>query len=486
MKQFILAALLLLSSASFACQFPSATIPGIEDENSHVKRTRRGRGFYVPADAILVTANGDQYGSKDAIDRLNQINNTGGNVTVVTETQIPNGPTVTQTVWGEVLPDGGYINTTVTKTDDGKTTTTVTDKTTVDGEGDVTQSTTTTTEPSQGDTPVYDPFDGEPESDNVTTSTEKGKSEDGIKTVIITVTRHYDDGSRLEVRTESWTDLDGIYHEIITKIYYDQNGVEIFRETATINTMVNADGSVTTTAQIIRPPIFELPDGSGTQFLLASDGSLYVLAGSDDGYSIRRVTIAGIHDAGNRKDRTRHAQMFREVAADGRLTGISVIYANSLETPGPFVPEIRLPVRYDPDPEDSTKVVVIPYASAELWIKHLPGGVETENCTWQLAGTLGADDLNLYAVGAPLKIFGKIPLPATAAAGDEFILLLRLVDADGNASGEEITAGSNQPVITPPDRTVIVVGQDSDQLAGTGYTNAYVFRIKFNGRKALR
>ena len=482
MKRFITAALLFAAAIVAACQFPSASVPGIEDTRRPAKND--GRGFNVPAGAILVTPDGEMYGSKHAIDTLNGIADTGGNVTSVTQTQLPDGTVVTQITTTERTPGGGYVNTTVTTTDNGTTTTTVTDQTTVDSEGNVSQKTDSDTTTSQGGNQIYDPFDGEPEGSSTTTTTGTGKSPEEIKTEITTVTRYYDDGTKLEVRTETWTDLDGVLHTVVTKIYYDTDGKEIFRETATILETANADGSTTITAQIIRPPVFEAPDG--TRFLLGTDGHLYILADPSAGYYIRRVSIAGIHDAGNRQERTRHAQMLQEVDSLGRLTGISVIYNNGLETPGPFVPEIRLPVRYDPDPEDSTKMVVIPYASAELWLKHLPGGVETESCTWQLAGSLGADDLQLYAVGAPLKIFGNIPLPANAAAGDEFILLLRLVDADGNASGEEITAGSNLPVITPPDKTVIVVGQDSDRLSGTGYSNSYVFRVKYSGRKALR
>ena len=479
MKRYITAALLFAAAVVAACQFPSASVSGIEDS----KRSAKGRGFFIPADAILVTPYG-MYGSQNAIDRLHHINNTGGNVVGITQTRLPDGTVVTQTTTTERTPGGGYVNTTETQTDNGTTTTTVTDKTTVDSEGNVSQKTDSDTTTSQGGNQIYDPFDGEPEGSSTTTTTGTGKSPEEIKTEITTVTRYYADGTKLEVRTETWTDLDGVIHTVVTKIYYDTDGKEIFRETATILETANADGSTTITAQIIRPPVFEAPDG--TRFLLGTDGHLYILADPSAGYYIRRVSIAGIHDAGNRQERTRHAQMLQEVDSLGRLTGISVIYNNGLETPGPFVPEIRLPVRYDPDPEDSTKMVVIPYASAELWLKHLPGGVETESCTWQLAGSLGADDLQLYAVGAPLKIFGNIPLPANAAAGDEFILLLRLVDADGNASGEEITAGSNLPVITPPDKTVIVVGQDSDRLSGTGYSNSYVFRVKYSGRKALR
>ena len=482
MKRYITAALLFAAATAAACQFPSASVPGIEDTRRPAKND--GRGFNVPAGAILVTPDGEMYGSKHAIDTLNGIADTGGNVTGVTQTQLPDGTVVTQTTTTERTPGGGYVNTTVTTTDNGTTTTTVTDKTTVDSEGNVSQKTDSDTTTSQGGNQIYDPFDGEPEGSSTTTTTGTGKSPEEIKTEITTVTRYYDDGTKLEVRTETWTDLDGVIHTVVTKIYYDTDGKEIFRETATILETANADGSTTITAQIIRPPVFEAPDG--TRFLLGTDGHLYILADPAADYYIRRVSIAGIHDAGNRQERTRHAQMLQEVDQLGRLTGISVIYNNGLETPGPFVPEIRLPVRYDPDPEDSTKMVVIPYASAELWLKHLPGGVETENCTWQLAGSLSAEDLQLYAVGAPLKIFGNIPLPANAAAGDEFILLLRLVDADGNASGEKITAGSNLPVITPPDKTVIVVGQDSDQLPGTGYSNSYVFRVKYSGRKALR
>ena len=482
MKRFITAALLFAAAIVAACQFPSASVPGIEDTRRPAKND--GRGFNVPAGAILVTPDGEMYGSQHAIDALNGIADTGGNVVGITQTRLPDGTVVTQTTTTERTPDGGYVNTTVTTTDNGTTTTTVTDKTTVDSEGNVSQKTDSDTTTSQGGNQIYDPFDGEPEGSSTTTTTGTGKSPEEIKTEITTVTRYYDDGTKLEVRTETWTDLDGVLHTVVTKIYYDTDGKEIFRETATILETANADGSTTITAQIIRPPVFEAPDG--TRFLLGTDGHLYILADPSAGYYIRRVSIAGIHDAGNRQERTRHAQMLQEVDSLGRLTGISVIYNNGLETPGPFVPEIRLPVRYDPDPEDSTKMVVIPYASAELWLKHLPGGVETESCTWQLAGSLGADDLQLYAVGAPLKIFGNIPLPANAAAGDEFILLLRLVDADGNASGEEITAGSNLPVITPPDKTVIVVGQDSDRLSGTGYSNSYVFRVKYSGRKALR
>lgn len=482
MKRYITAALLFAAAIVAACQFPSASVPGIEDTRRPAKND--GRGFNVPAGAILVTPDGEMYGSKHAIDTLNGIADTGGNVTSVTQTQLPDGTVVTQITTTERTPGGGYVNTTVTTTDNGTTTTTVTDQTTVDSEGNVSQKTDSDTTTSQGGNQIYDPFDGEPEGSSTTTTTGTGKSPEEIKTEITTVTRYYDDGTKLEVRTETWTDLDGVLHTVVTKIYYDTDGKEIFRETATILETANADGSTTITAQIIRPPVFEAPDG--TRFLLGTDGHLYILADPSAGYYIRRVSIAGIHDAGNRQERTRHAQMLQEVDSLGRLTGISVIYNNGLETPGPFVPEIRLPVRYDPDPEDSTKMVVIPYASAELWLKHLPGGVETESCTWQLAGSLGADDLQLYAVGAPLKIFGNIPLPANAAAGDEFILLLRLVDADGNASGEEITAGSNLPVITPPDKTVIVVGQDSDRLSGTGYSNSYVFRVKYSGRKALR
>ena len=482
MKRYITAALLFAAAIVAACQFPSASVPGIEDTRRPAKND--GRGFNVPAGAILVTPDGEMYGSQHAIDALNGIADTGGNVTSVTQTQLPDGTVVTQITTTERTPGGGYVNTTVTTTDNGTTTTTVTDQTTVDSEGNVSQKTDSDTTTSQGGNQIYDPFDGEPEGSSTTTTTGTGKSPEEIKTEITTVTRYYDDGTKLEVRTETWTDLDGVLHTVVTKIYYDTDGKEIFRETATILETANADGSTTITAQIIRPPVFEAPDG--TRFLLGTDGHLYILADPSAGYYIRRVSIAGIHDAGNRQERTRHAQMLQEVDSLGRLTGISVIYNNGLETPGPFVPEIRLPVRYDPDPEDSTKMVVIPYASAELWLKHLPGGVETESCTWQLAGSLGADDLQLYAVGAPLKIFGNIPLPANAAAGDEFILLLRLVDADGNASGEEITAGSNLPVITPPDKTVIVVGQDSDRLSGTGYSNSYVFRVKYSGRKALR
>ena len=482
MKRYITAALLFAAAIVAACQFPSASVPGIEDTRRPAKND--GRGFNVPAGAILVTPDGEMYGSKHAIDTLNGIADTGGNVTGVTQTQLPDGTVVTQTTTTERTPGGGYVNTTVTTTDNGTTTTTVTDQTTVDSEGNVSQKTDSDTTTSQGGNQIYDPFDGEPEGSSTTTTTGTGKSPEEIKTEITTVTRYYDDGTKLEVRTETWTDLDGVLHTVVTKIYYDTDGKEIFRETATILETANADGSTTITAQIIRPPVFEAPDG--TRFLLGTDGHLYILADPSAGYYIRRVSIAGIHDAGNRQERTRHAQMLQEVDSLGRLTGISVIYNNGLETPGPFVPEIRLPVRYDPDPEDSTKMVVIPYASAELWLKHLPGGVETESCTWQLAGSLSAEDLQLYAVGAPLKIFGNIPLPANAAAGDEFILLLRLVDADGNASGEEITAGSNLPVITPPDKTVIVVGQDSDRLSGTGYSNSYVFRVKYSGRKALR
>ena len=482
MKRYITAALLFAAAIVAACQFPSASVPGIEDTRRPAKND--GRGFNVPAGAILVTPDGEMYGSKHAIDTLNGIADTGGNVTGVTQTQLPDGTVVTQTTTTERTPGGGYVNTTVTTTDNGTTTTTVTDQTTVDSEGNVSQKTDSDTTTSQGGNQIYDPFDGEPEGSSTTTTTGTGKSPEEIKTEITTVTRYYDDGTKLEVRTETWTDLDGVIHTVVTKIYYDTDGKEIFRETATILETANADGSTTITAQIIRPPVFEAPDG--TRFLLGTDGHLYILADPAADYYIRRVSIAGIHDAGNRQERTRHAQMLQEVDQLGRLTGISVIYHNGLKTPGPFVPEIRLPVRYDPDPEDSTKMVVIPYASAELWLKHLPGGVETENCTWQLAGSLSAEDLQLYAVGAPLKIFGNIPLPANAAAGDEFILLLRLVDADGNASGEKITAGSNLPVITPPDKTVIVVGQDSDQLPGTGYSNSYVFRVKYSGRKALR
>ena len=485
MKRYITAALLFAAAVVAACQFPSAKIPGVDDIR-HGTRKSGGRGFFVPADAILVMPNGEMYGSQNAINQLLGINNSGGNVTHITQTWIPGGTVVTQTTTTERTPGGGYVNTTVTTTDNGTTTTTVTDKTTVDSEGNVSQKTDSDTTTSQGGNQIYDPFDGEPEGSSTTTTTGTGKSPEEIKTEITTVTRYYDDGTKLEVRTETWTDLDGVIHTVVTKIYYGTDGKEIFQETATILETANADGSTTIAAQIIRPPVFEAPDGSGTRFLLGTDGHLYILADPAADYYIRRVSIAGIHDAGNRQERTRHAQMLQEVDQLGRLTGISVIYNNGLETPGPFVPEIRLPVRYDPDPEDSTKMVVIPYASAELWLKHLPGGVETESCTWQLAGSLGADDLQLYAVGAPLKIFGNIPLPANAAAGDEFILLLRLVDADGNASGEEITAGSNLPVITPPDKTVIVVGQDSDQLSGTGYSNSYVFRVKYSGRKALR
>ena len=476
MKRYITAALLFAAAVVAACQFPSASVPGIEDTRRPAKND--GRGFNVPAGAILVTPDGEMYGSQHAIDTLNGIAATGGNVTGVTQTQLPDGTVVTQTTTTERTPGGGYVNTTVTKTDNGTTTTTVTDKTTVDSEGKVTQSVDNSTTVSQGKKPVYDPFDGEPEGSSTTTTTGTGKSPEEIRTEITTVTRYYDDGTKLEVRTETWTDLDGVIHTVVTKIHYDTDGKEIFRETATILE------STTITAQIVRPPVFEAPDG--TRFLLGTDGHLYILADPSAGYYIRRVSIAGIHDAGNRQERIRHSLMLQEVDSLGRLTGISVIYNNGLETPGPFVPEIRLPVRYDPDPEDSTQMVVIPYASAELWLKHLPGGVETESCTWQLAGSLGADELQLYAVGAPLKFFGNIPLPANAAAGDEYILLLRLVDADGNASGEEITAGSNLPVITPPDKTVIVVGQDSDQLSGTGYSNSYVFRVKYSGRKALR
>lgn len=482
MKRFITAALLFAAAIVAACQFPSASVPGIEDTRRPAKND--GRGFNVPAGAILVTPDGEMYGSQHAIDALNGIADTGGNVVGITQTRLPDGTVVTQTTTTERTPDGGYVNTTVTTTDNGTTTTTVTDQTTVDSEGNVSQKTDSDTTTSQGGNQIYDPFDGEPEGSSTTTTTGTGKSPEEIKTEITIVTRYYDDGTKLEVRTETWTDLDGVIHTIVSKIYYGTDGKEIFRETATILEIANADGSTTITAQIVRPPVFEAPDG--TRFLLGTDGHLYILADPSAGYYIRRVSIAGIHDAGNRQERTRHSQMLQEVDQLGRLTGISVIYNNGLETPGPFVPEIRLPVRYDPDPEDSTKMVVIPYASAELWIKHLPGGVETESCTWQLAGSLSAEDLQLYAVGAPLKIFGNVPLPANAAAGDEFILLLRLVDADGNASGEEVTAGSNLPVIAPPDKTVIVVGQDSDRLSGTGYSNSYVFRVKYSGRKALR
>ena len=50
------------------------------------------------------------------------------------------------------------------------------------------------------------------------------------------------------------------------------------------------------------------------------------------------------------------------------------------------------------------------------------------------------------------------------SSGDEAILLLRLVDADGNASGETLTEGEAEPVVTLPDsktRTFTATGSGS-------------------------
>lgn len=139
------------------------------------------------------------------------------------------------------------------------------------------------------------------------------------------------------------------------------------------------------------------------------------------------------------------------------------------------------------NPDNPEQVLTVAYTSAELWCKVLPGGEETTASKWTRLKVLEGENLNMHVQRVPLKIFGSVTLPQMSS-GDEAILLLRLVDADGNASGETLTEGDSDPVVTLPDSKTrsYTSGTADAEFENTSYSSPFLFRIRYTGKTSLK
>ena len=289
----------------------------------------------------------------------------------------------------------------------------------------------------------------------------------GVTTETVTTTVTKTDGSSTVTKVETKTDDGG---SVITK--------------QTTVTETGADGSTTSTTTIDKAA--HIVDGH--TFYLDKDGNLKVIQTGSTPLYVTRVRYTGFYGVTHSTGKP-HAKISNEASADGSSSSIVATYDNTSEAPLPATVSVVLPPKYKTDPDDPSKQVQIPYASAELWAKVLPGGVESAASKWQLAGSLSGDNLAVHATNTPLKIFGRVTLPTQPAQDDEVILLLRLVDADGNASGEAITEGDTEPVVTLPDtktRTYTAGTATGAEFENTGYTSPFLMRFKFNGKVSLK
>lgn len=301
-----------------------------------------------------------------------------------------------------------------------------------------------------------------------------------ISTTTTTVTDAY--GVTTETVTKTVTKSDG--SSTVTKVetQTDDGGSVIMKQTTVTET--GADGSTTSTMTIDKAA--HIVDGH--TFYLDKDGNLKVIQTGSTPLYVTHVRYTGFYGVTHSTGKP-HAKISNEVSADGSSSSIVASYDNTTAAPLPATVSVVLPPKYKTDPDDPSKQVQIQYVSAELWAKVLPGGVESAASKWQLAGSLSGDNLAVHATNTPLKIFGRVTLPTQPAQNDEVILLLRLVDADGNASGEAITEGDTEPVVTLPDtktRTYTAGTATGAEFDNTGYTSPFLMRFKFNGKVSLK
>lgn len=363
--------------------------------------------------------------------------------TIVTVTEPSQGTSVTKTVTTYPAPGGSVTETTI-ETTSGGSTSTVSAFYEVEETPDGTFTTATVTN-----------ADG---SSKITVTENHGS------TVTVTVTEKNPDGTVIRKTTETTTTVTDGTTGAVTK--------------TTVRTGDNYWNPRTNSNDI--------SDG-GDVFFLSPDGSLSIASQSDTVYSTL-VNISGscISDMrSNYKGGHRVFSVSRD--SSGAVSEVSVTYTNGAEVPLPVNPAITLAPKYKTDPSDSSKLVQIPYARAELWYKILPSGSETSASVWHKAATVTGSALTANTINAPLRLFGPVNIPA-ASQGDSILFLLYLVDEDGSASGEQPVEGEAEPVVSPPDTKTVVIGSSdsSAEFNGTAYTSPYLYRVVYNGKKALK
>lgn len=362
----------------------------------------------------------------------------------------------------------------------------------------------TVTEPSQGVsvtktvTTYFTPYGSVTETTIATTS--------GGSTSTVTAVHEVEEIAGVTTTTATITNTDGSSKVTVTEEKAAESGTitkvteteknpagTVIRETSETTTTVTNAGTVTKSTVRTgdnywnpRTNSNDISDG-GEVFFLSPSGSLHVASQSASPNS-KLVNISGscISDMrSNYKGGHRVFSVSRD--SSGAVSEVSVTYTNGAEVPLPVNPAITLAPKYKTDPSDSSKLVQIPYARAELWYKILPAGSETSASVWHKAATVTGSSLTANTINAPIRLFGPISIPA-ASQGDSIIFLLYLVDEDGSASGEQPVEGEADPVVTPPDTKTVVIGSadSSAEFNGTAYTSPYLYRVVYNGKKALK
>ena len=361
---------------------------------------------------------------------------------IVTVTEPSQGVSVTKTVSTYFTTNGSVTETTIATTSGGSTST-VTAVHEVEEIAGVTTTTATVTN-----------------ADGSSTITVTKDSDTSVTT---TVTEKNPDGTVMRETTETTTTVTDETTGVVTK-----------------NTIRTGDNYWNP-----RTNSNDISDG-GDVFFLSPTGSLSVASQSASPNS-KLVNISGscISNMSNFKGGHRVFSVSRD--SGGAVSEVSVTYTNGAEVPLPVNPAITLAPKYKTDPNDPSKLVQVPYARAELWYKILPAGSETSASVWHKAATVTGSALTANTINAPIRLFGPVSIPA-ASQGDSIIFLLYLVDEDGSASGEQPVEGEADPVVSPPDTKTVVIGsQDSSsEFDGTAYTSPYLYRVVYNGKKALK
>ena len=296
--------------------------------------------------------------------------------------------------------------------------------------------------------------------DTVTTTTSSRVTTSGVNYVTVTTVTKTTAGAETTVVHEYAVDADG-------NTVYDR----------TTTTAAGADGNTVKTTETVKSALVV----DGVTFYLDAGGTLRAIVPAGAKLSVKTVTYTGFYAVTQRAENP-HCRI--SVSADGTIT---MTYKNGVETPLPAALSVVMQPRQKLNPDNPEQVVTVAYTSAELWCKVLPGGEETAASKWTRLKVLEGENLNLHAQRVPLKIFGSVTLPQMSS-GDEAILLLRLVDADGNASGETLTEGEAEPVVTLPDsktRTFTATGSEAE-FENTSYSSPFLFRIRYTGKTALK
>ena len=451
-----------------------------------------------------ISPNGEIETSTTDYNRTTAIIPSGENDGVVAGSQTTvstgkNGETITTTVTNVLLPDGSIksdieerreqttVSSTVTGAD-GVTTTTV-----VNGAGAI-LSQKQVTETNNGDgsvskitsiTPVS--AGGHTNTREVTTRTYTGSSGAEVYETVIATTEWTGD-CRLITKTtitEETSAADQITRKetYTQRTYYSPHDEVLYSNESRELKYIYPDGaersSLASTVPITKKE-------NGFTVITFPDGKTFIVP-EQQGAKIAQYKIerTGLWEIVSRPTLPR-VKMDQVIGADGK-SNMRITYNNGQDVPFPVSPAVRVAKRTKASTQVTGETVPLQYDRAELWYKVLPQGTETDASVWHKIKEVSGEQLNRHIVDAPLKIFGSIDIPGLTA-GDEVLFLLYLVDEDGEASGEPLTEGTREPIVTIPARKENLLDKvSSDQeYESTKHTTPFMLRVRYNGKRSLK